>query len=530
MTLSSSKLHEGGLRAWCARALFLLALALSALTHGTSARAATQSHGPLASSVTSTSARLWTRTDSAGEVVLAYATEPDLSSATFSGPVVTVSNSDFTATVEISGLQPLTTYYYCFFIDGVSAQTAPFPQFTTAPFVGAHVDFSFAILADLINTNTSSTVAAPAYSALATEDPAFVLHLGDFDHRNPTSGDQMRKMRRDTRGPETASGADFADFIAPFFPLYYVWDDHDFGVNNADKTWSKKADSLRVYSEYFPTELVNPNAGVWHSIVYGNVEVFMLDTRAQRDVNTTPDGEEKSILDGDEIANGQKDWLFDGLVNSRARWKIIATGSPFNPGAKPDDGWGAFMHERTELLDWIDANQIEGVFVLSGDLHTGGAIDDGTNSGLPEVSVPHTNLITNQQATGQTGTWSEGRTSGRAGGGYALVTISDSPAEALLEVKDATGSVRHSFALSVTENPPDTVRIIRAQYDAANGRLSVIATSNDPDATLTVQGFGTMTLAPNGRHRGTWPTPANPGAVLVTSDGGGSASTNVIGS
>src|SRR5687768_17705662 len=42
------------------------------------------------------------------------------------------------------------------------------------------------------------------------------------------------------------------------------------------------------------------------------------------------------------------------------------------------------------------SNQIGGVIVVSADLHSGGGIDNGSNAGLPEITVPHTNLNTDQ--------------------------------------------------------------------------------------------------------------------------------------
>ena len=54
---------------------------------------------------------------------------------------------------------------------------------------------------------------------------------------------------------------------------------------------------------------------------------------------------------------------------------------PFNPGTKPYDAWGGFLDERGELLQFIEDNNITGVVVMTGDIHSGGAMDDGTNSG-----------------------------------------------------------------------------------------------------------------------------------------------------
>jgi hypothetical protein len=82
--------------------------------------------------------------------------------------------------------------------------------------------------------------------------------------------------------------------------------------------------------------------------------------------------------------------------------------------------------------------------MLTGDLHTGGAIDDGTYNGfsLPEMCVPHTNLVTGNITN--LGTWSEGVTSGDKG--YGLVTVSSSGVT--LEVYGAKGDLRRSLTVA----------------------------------------------------------------------------------
>ena len=73
-----------------------------------------------------------------------------------------------------------------------------------------------------------------------------------------------------------------------------------------------------------------------------------------------------------------------------AKWKFILSPVIFSTTTKDNDAWGAYRNERQLILDFIHSNNITGVIVLSGDLHMGG-IDDGTNSGLPELVAPAAN-------------------------------------------------------------------------------------------------------------------------------------------
>ncbi|NUM78112.1 alkaline phosphatase D family protein, partial [candidate division KSB1 bacterium] len=173
----------------------------------------------------------------------------------------------------------------------------------------------------------------------------------------------------------------------------------------------------------------NAQGGIWHKFTCGNADVFMLDTRSQRNPNLdafvynpvtdsiefAPD-ESHSMLAGysDLPGEDQMDWLLRELRASTADWKFIVTTVPFNRGLRavidlsvalqdsivfvPDygsgsllrvglgmaDKWVGFPADQERLLQFIDDNQIKNVIMLSGDTHTA-AIDDGRNAGLPEL-------------------------------------------------------------------------------------------------------------------------------------------------
>ncbi len=86
-------------------------------------------------------------------------------------------------------------------------------------------------------------------------------------------------------------------------------------------------------------------------------------------------------------------WLKDRLATSTSPWKAVVTTVPFNPTvAKNRDSWQGYLPERQSIVDFIRAHDIHGVVFVSGDIHSGGAIDDGTNnSGFPELSIPLVN-------------------------------------------------------------------------------------------------------------------------------------------
>lgn len=413
------------------------------------APAPTISHGPLVGAVTSDSVSIWLRTQNEARVRIEYSTDPALQSALKTGDVTTGANRDFTTIVKITALEPARTYSYNVRVNDIPQFTAPYPQFTTFPARGDAAPFRFVILSDFrtvskINQNVDT------FKNAAQENPAFVILGGDFDHRNPITLDDKRAMFRDLYTP--ANGMeDFVNLVLKKFPLVHFWDDHDYGDNNADKTYPDKNISLLVLSEYFPLYPIS-QYGDWQQFSYGSADFFILDSRMQRDPPREPDGADKSMLDGDNLGDaGQRAWLLNGLKASRAAWKFIVSPVIFNPTTKAFDGWAAYATERQMILDYLKANDISNVIILSGDLHAG-ALDDGTNSGLPEIVSPTANDGFDKRCltedTGNLGKWSVGMfgdTSGAECNGYALVEVS--PDRVNLFVKDSQGKTRLEHAV-----------------------------------------------------------------------------------
>ncbi len=408
---------------------------------------AVMTDGPLVGAVTDTEARIWFKTDDDASVQVQYSTSADLSNAITTAPISTVKASNRTGIIELEGLLPETRYYYRIIVDSTPQQASNYPSFTTFAPAGSTRDFSFAVMADLEDTDDFPSAPAPVYEQVASEDIEFVMQIGDFDHRDPGRLSKMRKMHREVRGPATAAGAEFAEHIAPNFPFFHTWDDHDYGKNNGDKTFGRRAEAIQAINEYYPfPDLPNP-AGIWHDFSYAQVDVFMLDLRSQRDNHNDLDGPQKSMLDGDIIANGQKQWLENGLLNSTATWKIIVSSVPFNPTVERKDGWELYPHERLELLDFIATNNIQNAILLSADMHFGGAVDDGSTSGLPEIQLPHTNMANDHvNTTTRPGFWSEGILTGVDNAGYLLVTVNET--QITFDIKGVDGEVNQTFTIA----------------------------------------------------------------------------------
>lgn len=403
--------------------------------------AASLSGSVVVGGVTSTHAKVSVRTDAAADVKIEYDDDSAFGSSTTTSASTTSSSSNFTTEIELSGMSASTTYYYKVFVDDVEQSTGFTNQFLTAP-TGSQYAYDFVVFADVANTDRTAKVYERGYD----EGPAFAMQIGDMDHGNPSTLGQCRSMHRDARDPSLSHGDDLADHITSQMGLVRIWDDHDYCGQDEDRLCSNRSNAWQAFDEYWPTyDRPNATQGLWHSFEWGAAEFFILDTRSQRDPGTDTDDTSKSMLDGALITNDQLDWLLDGLSNSTKAWKIIVSSVTTNADARPAsiDIWHSYSTEADVIADHIADEQIDGVVVISGDLHTGGGLDDGTNGlfGVPEMTVPHTNLINGN--TSNLGTWSDGVTAGARGYGHVTVSLN----ALTLRVVGQNGVVRHTLTL-----------------------------------------------------------------------------------
>lgn len=422
--------------------------------------------GPLVGAVSDTSATVWFRTVADAQVTVLYGTSSDLASSLTSAAHVTTPAQDHQLTIVLTDLSPNTTYFYNLTVDDVAQLGEPLPTFKTFPSPGTASDFSFGILNDFGSVGAApaeAPLAVPTFANLAADNPAFVVIGGDFWHNdidpvaNPilSTRDYVRMERAryqamyshdSPQGPYN----EFVDKILSHFALVHFWDDHDIGRNNADKNYFFKRQALRVLKRSFPTYPLR-GKGDWQSFSYGQADFFVLDARSQRDSRFDPEGPTKSLLDGNDLGTkGQRAWLKHGLKTSQARWKIIFSPVVFNPTLHKLDAWSSYRTEHDALVRFINRNHIQGVILLSGDAH-GGAIDDGTNAGLPEMLVPGPNMMRSCFTVHQIGSWTHGvyGTIANTGcRGYGLVRISTNPDRALLQVKDENGLVKLEMELA----------------------------------------------------------------------------------
>jgi hypothetical protein len=124
---------------------------------------------------------------------------------------------------------------------------------------------------------------------------------------------------------------------------------------------------------------------------YGaNVEFFVLDARQYREPsaaeacadNPDPLGFVLGSLTRDRdcadrlreprtmLGREQLEWLFNGLLESTATTKFVVNNVPMSfVGILPYDRWDGYDDERREILEFISGNSIQGIVILTTDIH-----------------------------------------------------------------------------------------------------------------------------------------------------------------
>jgi len=194
------------------------------------------------------------------------------------------------------------------------------------------------------------------YSAMQQVKADFMLWLGDTVYYiNDDS--QNRKVRRNILYRKEEKLIQFLTST----PQIAMWDDHDFGPNNADGSYKNKASTLSVFNQFWPNPKPVEANGMYFKVSHYDVDFFILDNRSYSNKSTH---EQATVL-----GLNQKVWLKNQLKKSNATFKIICSGNQFIADYLSDKTFALYPDERQEIFDHLKDHKIEGVFFLTGDRH-----------------------------------------------------------------------------------------------------------------------------------------------------------------
>ena len=317
--------------------------------------------------------------------------------------------------VVLGPLANNTKYYYSFIF--MKTGSVDSQQFQTIYKQGVPSEFSFNSLGVAL-TPYSFTFGASScattgsnnsiFTTLKNQNFDFFIHMGDL-HYSDIAENNVEKIY------EAYYKVFSSSTQKPFFqstPIFYVWDDHDFGSGNAVgtspsnpavnsayrtfvphgtlknnlpaddySTFPNTAPQASTNAKYVDDPTTQTNTGVFQSFIVGRCLFIIMDLRSFKDVKS-----------GDILGDGQTAWLENQLryagYNDGIVQVFIVSSFPWIHEGKPTE-WSPYTNVQTNISTLIN-NYIykydKEIMMLSGDSHMI-AFDDGSSNIYGEFPV-----------------------------------------------------------------------------------------------------------------------------------------------
>ena len=212
----------------------------------------------------------------------------------------------------------------------------------------------------------------PMWDHVAATEPDLWIWLGDNIYGD-TDDMNVLKEKYDIQKNQEA----YKKFRSNV-PVIGVWDDHDYGRNDAGKQYPYKQESQKLALDFLDEPAESPRRrqkGIYTSNTYEvgskTVKVILLDARYHRD--TLMKDSNKNYIsnkNGDILGKTQWKWLRSEL-KSNADVYIISSGIQFLSEEHPYEKWANFPAAKKRFLDLLRKSKPNGVILLSGDRHIG---------------------------------------------------------------------------------------------------------------------------------------------------------------
>ncbi len=199
-------------------------------------------------------------------------------------------------------------------------------------------------------------------------------------------------------------------------PVTGTWDDHDYGINDGGKHYSKKQESKLLALSFLDIPSSHPvhkREGLYHSYTLGkaprDILILNLDTRWFRDTiykefyfDSATNRRRYRYLpneDGDILGEAQWKWLEDEIRKTKAAFIIINSSIQVIAEEHDFEKWSNFPKARQRLFRLIQKYPDKRICIISGDRH----IAEISRLELPGLPYPLYDIT----SSGLTHTWTE---------------------------------------------------------------------------------------------------------------------------
>ncbi|YCM46154.1 alkaline phosphatase D family protein [Verrucomicrobiaceae bacterium 227] len=213
------------------------------------------------------------------------------------------------------------------------------------------------------------------FKSIAKEKPNIFLFMGDNIYGDTSDMQVLKEKYR-----QLTSQPDFQAF-AKEVPILATWDDHDYGLNDAGREYSKRRESQQIFQDVFGFPADHParkTEGIYHSKILGpsgkRVQFIMLDTRyfrsplEQMKINGRKDYLKATGPGATMLGTAQWAWLAQELTKP-AELRIIVSSIQVLTTSHRFEKWGNMPDERARFLDLLKSTNSGPTILLSGDRH-----------------------------------------------------------------------------------------------------------------------------------------------------------------
>ncbi|HUG40524.1 MAG TPA: alkaline phosphatase D family protein [Longimicrobiales bacterium] len=329
--------------------------------------------GPMTGYSEMREAMVWLQTDAPAEVAIEYWDSAAPGRRYRTDTAFTLAATAFTARFPIGLLEPGRVYHYRPVIDGRPVDR-PYPmRFVTQSLWQWRADpppFTVALGSCLyVNDPPYDRPGAPyggeyeILQAIHDRRPDAMVWLGDNVYLR--EADWYSRSGILYRYGHTRALPHLQPLLAGAHH-YAIWDDHDYGPNDSDRSFRDRADTHDAFRLFWgnPTYGMPGLPGITTMFAWADVEFFLLDDRTHRTPNRRNTGDD-ALLGDDQLR-----WLVDALAASHAPFRLVVVGGQvLNPSGEGETWAAVAPDERDRLLRLLREEDIWGVMFLTGDRH-----------------------------------------------------------------------------------------------------------------------------------------------------------------
>ena len=210
------------------------------------------------------------------------------------------------------------------------------------------------------------------WNTIINQDPEVWVWLGDIVYSEKGSmKDLSEKYAQQKRLPAYKK-------LEENTTIFGVWDDHDFGENDAGASFSKKKESRKLLFDFLEIPKDHPaqvREGAYQSYCFGGgaqkVCLYLLDVRYFKEdyeKNSSPNQRYKKN-NGLLLGVDQWSWLEKELSTNDATINLFAGGIQLLSDEHPYEKWANFPLAQKRFFDILTKYSIQTPIYLSGDRH-----------------------------------------------------------------------------------------------------------------------------------------------------------------